>query len=203
MTETKTEMRISEAIRNIRTAMVLFVLDMNILGFDVLPDFFGWMCLLGAVDIFVGTVPSIERIRSFGRVMIWYELALVVLNYVGHLVPFIDTVMPYIGIFILCIRIYFMYIILTAAADAATQRGGTPDTLKGILRSRNRILLAEVAVHVAAAVQGAEKIGGWLYVPMILYFLFYVGCTLHLTALREEVENWEKEHLELTEEMNA
>ena len=67
--------------------------------------------------------------------------------------------------------------------------------MKKICRSRNRILLAEVVLYLSMAIQGAEKVGGWLYVPTALYFLFYIGCVLRLTLLREEVENWEKETL--------
>lgn len=195
MSEANAEIRTSEAIRNIRTAMVLFFLDVNLFGFDILPDFFGWMCLIGAVDMLTGKVAGIERIRTFGRVMLWYEIAVVILHYVGHLVPFYQAVDPYISIFILSIRIYFMYIILTAAADVAEKEGGKPDTLKKICHSRNRILLAEVVLYLSMAIQGAEKVGGWLYVPTVLYFLFYIGCVLRLTLLREEVENWEKETL--------
>ena len=200
MHEANTETKTSEAIRNIRTAMLLFLIDINIFGFDILPDFFGWMCLIGAVDILTGKAEGIERIRTFGKVMLWYELLLVVLNYVGHLVPFVNDILPYGGIFLLSIRIYFMYIILTAAADVAAKEGGEADTLKGIRRSRNRVLLAEVALYLAAAIQGTEQIGGWVYVPTVLYFLFYIGCILHLIALREEVESWEKAQTETMEE---
>ncbi|WP_405729018.1 hypothetical protein, partial [Anaerotignum sp.] len=124
MHEANTETKTSEAIRNIRTAMVLFLIDINIFGFDILPDFFGWMCLIGAVDILTGKAEGIERIRTFGRVMFWYEVLLVVLNYVGHLLPFVDDLLSYTGIFFLSIRIYFMYILLTAAADVAEREGG-------------------------------------------------------------------------------
>lgn len=203
MHEANTETKTSEAIRNIRTAMLLFLIDVNILGFDILPDFFGWMCLIGAVDILTGKAEGIERIRTFGKVMLWYELLLVVLNYVGHLVPFVNDILPYGGIFLLSIRIYFMYIILTAAADVGAKEGGEADTLKGIRRGRNRVLLAEVALYLAAAMQGTEQIGGWVYVPTVLYFLFYIGCILHLIALREEVEIWEKAQTEAAEEREA
>lgn len=203
MHEANTETKTSEAIRNIRTAMVLFLIDINIFGFDILPDFFGWMCLIGAVDILTGKAEGIERIRTFGRVMLWYEVLLVVLNYVGHLLPFVDDLLSYTGIFFLSIRIYFMYILLTAAADVAEREGGEAPTLKGIRRSRNRVLLAEVALYLAAAIQGTEQIGGWVYVPAVLYFLFYLGCILHLIALREEVENWEKAKGEKTTETSV
>lgn len=203
MHEANTETKTSEAIRNIRTAMLLFLIDVNILGFDILPDFFGWMCLIGAVDILTGKAEGIERIRTFGKVMLWYELLLVVLHYVGHLVPFVDAILSYGGIFLLSIRIYFMYIILTAAADVAAKEGGEADTLKGIRRGRNRVLLVEVALYLAAAIQGTEQIGGWVYVPTVLYFLFYIGCILHLIALREEVEIWEKAQTETMEETEA
>lgn len=199
MNEEKSEIKTSEAIRNIRTAMLLFLIDVNILGFDILPDFFGWMCLIGAVDLLTGKAEGIERIRTFGKVMLWYELLLVVLHYVGHLVPFVQDILSYGGIFLLSIRIYFMYIILTAAADVGAKEGGEADTLKGIRRGRSRVLLAEVALYLAAAMQGTEQIGGWVYVPTVLYFLFYMGCILHLIALREEVEIWEKAQTEAEE----
>lgn len=189
----------SEAVGNIRVAMLVFLIDVNILGFDIIPDFFGWMCLLGAIDILEGTVPSIERIRGFGKVLLWYEIAMVVLNYTGDRIPFYNAVSPYMAIFILCIRMYFMYIILTAIADAGAEQGGEADTLKGIRRSRNRVLLAELAVYLAAAIEGTEKIGGWIWVPFVLYFLFYIGCILQLSCLKEEVESWEKGQLEREE----
>lgn len=190
----------SEAVWNIRTAMLVFLIDVNILGFDIIPDFFGWMCLLGAIDILEGTVPSIERIRGFGKILLWYEIAMVVLNYIGDRIPFYNAVSPYMAIFILCIRMYFMYIILTAIADAGTEQGGEADTLQGVRRSRNRVLLAELAVYLAAAIEGTENIGGWMWVPFVLYFLFYIGCILQLSCLKEEVENWEKGQLEAAEE---
>ena len=192
MNKTKT----SEAVWNIRTAMLVFLLDVNILGFDIIPDFVGWMCLLGAIDILEGTVPSIERIRGFGKVLLWYEIAMVVLNYIGNSIPFYTAVSPYLAIFILCIR---MYIILTAIADAGADQGREADTLKGVRRSRNRVLLAELAVYLAAAMEGTEKIGGWILIPFVLYFLFYIGCILQLSCLKEEVENWEKAQLEREE----
>lgn len=201
MNEVKTERKTSEAIRNIRTAMLLFLIDINLFGFDILPDFFGWMCLIGAVDLLTGKAEGIERIRTFGQGMLWYELLLVVLNYVGHLLPFVDDLLSYTGIFFLSIRIYFMYILLTAAADVVEREGGEAPTLRGIRRSRNRVLLAEVALYLVAAIQGTEQIGGWVYVPTVLYFLFYLGCILHLIALREEVGNWEKAQAETVTEM--
>lgn len=190
----------SEAVGNIRAAMLVFLIDVNILGLDIIFDFFGWMCLLGAIDILEGTVPSIERIRGFGKVLLWYEIAMVVLNYTGDRIPLYNAVSPYVAIFILCIRMYFMYIILTAIADAGAEQGGEADTLKGIRRSRNRVLLAELAVYFAAAIEGAENIGGWILIPFVLYFLFYIGCILQLSCLKEEVENWEKGQLETAEE---
>lgn len=190
----------SEAVGNIRAAMLVFLIDVNILGLDIIFDFFGWMCLLGAIDILEGTVPSIERIRGFGKVLLWYEIAMVVLNYTGDRIPLYNAVSPYVAIFILCIRMYFMYIILTAIADAGAEQGGEADTLKGIRRSRNRVLLAELAVYFAAAIEGTENIGGWILIPFVLYFLFYIGCILQLSCLKEEVENWEKGQLETAEE---
>ncbi|MGN0135173.1 hypothetical protein [Anaerotignum sp.] len=189
----------SEAVGNIRAAMLVFLIDVNIFGFDIIPDFFGWMCLLGAVDILKDAIPAIERIRSFGKVLLWYEIAMVVLYYIGDHIPFYGALSPYIAIFILCIRIYFMYIILTAAADAGAEQGGEADTLKGICRSRNRVLLAELAVYLAAAIEGTENIGGWIWIPFVLYFLFYIGCILQLSCLKEEVEKWEKGQLETAE----
>lgn len=203
LNEKKVKEKTSEAIWNIRAAMLIFLIDINILGIDFVFDFFGWLCLLGAIDILEGTVPSIERIRGFGKVLLWYEIAMVVLNYVGDRIPFYNAAIPYVAIFILCIRMYFMYIILTAIADVGAVQGGEEDTLKGICRSRNRVLLAELVVYLAAAIEGTEELGGWLWIPTIAYFLFYIGCILHLTGLKEEVENWEKVQLETTEESEA
>lgn len=200
MNEKRVKEKTSEAIWNVRAAMLIFLIDINILGLDIIFDFFGWMCLLGTVDILQGTVPSIERIRGFGKVLLWYEVALVVLNYIGDRIPFYNAVSPYIAIFILCIRIYFMYIMLTAIADVGAEQGGEADTLKGVRRSRNRVLLAELAVYLATAIEGTEKVGGWLWIPTIAYFLFYIGCILQLSCLKEEVENWEKAQLEPVEE---
>lgn len=200
MNEKRVKEKTSEAIWNVRAAMLIFLIDINILGLDIIFDFFGWMCLLGTVDILEGTVPSIERIRGFGKILLWYEVALVVLNYIGDRIPFYNAVSPYIAIFILCIRIYFMYIMLTAIADVGAEQGGEADTLKGVRRSRNRVLLAELAVYLATAIEGTEKVGGWLWIPTIAYFLFYIGCILQLSCLKEEVENWEKAQLEPVEE---
>lgn len=200
MNEKRVKEKTSEAIWNVRAAMLIFLIDINILGLDIIFDFFGWMCLLGTVDILEGTVPSIERIRGFGKILLWYEVALVVLNYIGDRIPFYNAVSPYIAIFILCIRIYFMYIMLTAIADVGAEQGGEADTIKGVRRSRNRVLLAELAVYLATAIEGTEKVGGWLWIPTIAYFLFYIGCILQLSCLKEEVENWEKAQLEPVEE---
>lgn len=200
MNEKRVKEKTSEAIWNVRAAMLIFLIDINILGLDIIFDFFGWMCLLGTVDILEGTVPSIERIRGFGKILLWYEVALVVLNYIGDRIPFYNAVSPYIAIFILCIRIYFMYIMLTAIADVGAEQGGEADTIKGVRRSRNRVLLAELAVYLATAIEGTEKVGGWLWIPTIAYFLFYIGCILQLSCLKEEVENWEKVQLEPVEE---
>ena len=109
---TTQERKTSEALGNIRTAMLFFLIDIYILGFDIVPDFVGWMSMLGAVAMLTGKVKGIERIRTFGQVMLGYEVAMVVLNYIGGMLPFYDLIMGYVGIFILCIRMYFMYIIL-------------------------------------------------------------------------------------------
>lgn len=102
--------------------MLLFLIDIYILGFDIIPDFVGWMSMLGAVAMLTGKVKGIERIRTFGQVMLGYELAMVVLNYVGGMLPFYDLIMGYVGIFILCIRMYFMYIILMRRRRSAWSR---------------------------------------------------------------------------------
>ena len=195
------ERKTSDAIGNIRTAMLLFLIDIHIFGFDIVPDFVGWMGMLGAVDILKGKVKGIERIRTFGQVMLGYELAMVVLHYIGGLLPFYETVMGYVGIFILCIRMYFMYIILTAAAEIGAAEGGEEKTCKGICRSRNLVLLAELTIYVFAAVQGTEKIGGWGYLPLACYVIFYIGCIGYLSYLKEETEIWEKEQTEQTQQI--
>ena len=71
--------------------MLLFLIDIHILGFDIVPDFVGWMSMLGAVDILKGKVKGIERIRTFGQVMLGYDLAMVVLNYIGGMLPFMTS----------------------------------------------------------------------------------------------------------------
>lgn len=123
--------------------MLLFLIDIYIFGFDIAPDFVGWMSMLGAVAMLTGKVKGIERIRTFGQVMLGYELAMVVLNYVGGMLPFYDLIMGYVGIFILCIRMYFMYIILTAAAEVGMVEGGEEKTIQGICRSRSLVLWQE------------------------------------------------------------
>ena len=138
--------------------MLLFLIDIHILGFDIIPDFVGWMSMLGAVELLTGKVKGIERIRTFGRVMLGYELAMVVLNYVGGMLPFYDLIMGYVGIFILCIRMYFMYIILTAAAEVGMVEGGEEKTIQGICRSRSLVLLAELTLYLYAAMQGTESV---------------------------------------------
>lgn len=193
----------SDALWNIRAAMLFFLIDINIFGFDIIPDFVGWLCMLEAITILEGTIPSIERIRSFGKALLWYELALVVLNYIGGSIPFYSQIMPFVVVLLLCIRIYFMYIILTAIADAGQMQGGEAITLKKLRRDRNVVLLAEVAVYLAAAVQGTEEISGWLWVPTAIYFLSYISCIIHLTYLKEEVEKWETEGIDPTKTSEA
>lgn len=71
--------------------MLFFLIDIYILGFDIVPDFVGWMSMLGAVAMLTGKVKGIERIRTFGQVMLGYELAMVVLNYVGGMLRFMTS----------------------------------------------------------------------------------------------------------------
>ena len=72
------------------------------------------------------------------------------------MLPFYDLIMGYVGIFILCIRMYFMYIILTAAAEVGMVEGGEEKTIQGICRSRSLVLLAELTLYLYAAMQGTE-----------------------------------------------
>ena len=44
--------------------MLFFLIDIYILGFDIVPDFVGWMSMLGAVAMLTGKVKGIERIRT-------------------------------------------------------------------------------------------------------------------------------------------
>ena len=198
---TAQERKTSDALGNIRTAMLLFLIDIYILGFDIIPDFVGWMSMLGAVAMLTGKVKGIERIRTFGQVMLGYELAMVVPNYIGGMLPFYEIIMGYVGIFILCIRMYFMYIILTAAAEVGMVEGGEEKTIRNVCRSRNLVLLAELTLHLYAAVQGAEKIGGWGYLPLACYVIFYIGCIGYLSYVKEETEIWEKEQTEQTQQI--
>ena len=110
--------------------MLLFLIDIYIFGFDIAPDFVGWMSMLGAVAMLTGKVKGIERIRTFGQIMLGYEVAMVVMNYIGGMLPFYEIIMGYVGIFILCIRMYFMYIILTAAAEVGMVEGGEEKTIQ-------------------------------------------------------------------------
>ena len=52
--------------------MLLFLIDIYIFGFDIAPDFVGWMSMLGAVAMLTGKVKGIERIRTFGQIMLGY-----------------------------------------------------------------------------------------------------------------------------------
>ena len=175
--------------------MLFFLIDIYILGFDIIPDFVGWMSMLGAVELLTGKVKGIERIRTFGRVMLGYELAMVVLNYIGGMLPFYDLIMGYVGIFILCIRMYFMYIILTAAAEVGMVEGGEEKTIQGICL----VLLAELTLYLYAAVQGTERIGGWGILLFGGYVVFYLACIMYLSFLKEEVQKQEKKQTEITE----
>ena len=179
--------------------MLLFLIDIYIIGFDIVPDFVGWMSMLGAVEMLTGKVKGIERIRTFGRIMLGYEVAMVVLNYIGGMLPFYESIMGYVGIFILCIRIYFMYIILTAAAEVGMVEGGEEKTIRNVCRSRNLVLLAELALYLYAAVQGTEKIGGWGLWLFGGYVVFYLACIVYLSYLKEEVQTRERKQTELTE----
>ena len=181
---TTQERKTSEALGNIRTAMLLFLIDIYIFGFDIAPDFVGWMSMLGAVELLTGKVKGIERIRTFGRIMLGYELAMVVLNYVGGMLPFYDLIMGYVGIFILCIRMYFMYIILTAAAEVGMVEGGEEKTIQGICRSRSLVLLAELTLHLYAAVQGTESLGGWGILLFVGHVVFYLACIMYVWGQR-------------------
>ena len=196
---TTQERKTSEALGNIRTAMLLFLIDIHILGFDIVPDFVGWMSMLGAVDILKGKVKGIERIRTFGQIMLGYEVAMVVMNYIGGMLPFYDLIMGYVGIFILCIRMYFMYIILTAAAEIGMVEGGEEKTIQGICRSRSLVLLAELTLYLYAGVQGAERIGGWGIPLFGGYVVFYLACIVYLSFLKEEVQKQEKKQAETAE----
>ena len=197
--ETTQARKTSDALGNIRTAMLLFLIDIYIIGFDIVPDFVGWMSMLGAVEMLTGKVKGIERIRTFGRIMLGYEVAMVVLNYIGGMLPFYESIMGYVGIFILCIRIYFMYIILTAAAEVGMVEGGEEKTIRNVCRSRNLVLLAELALYLYAAVQGTEKIGGWGLWLFGGYVVFYLACIVYLSFLKEEVQTRERKQTELTE----
>ena len=197
--ETAQARKTSDALGNIRTAMLLFLIDIYIIGFDIVPDFIGWMSMLGAVEMLTGKVKGIERIRTFGRIMLGYEVAMVVLNYIGGMLPFYESIMGYVGIFILCIRIYFMYIILTAAAEVGMVEGGEEKTIRNVCRSRNLVLLAELALYLYAAVQGTEKIGGWGLWLFGGYVVFYLACIVYLSFLKEEVQTRERKQTELTE----
>lgn len=179
--------------------MLLFLIDIHILGFDIVPDFVGWMSMLGAVDILKGKVKGIERIRTFGQIMLGYEVAMVVMNYIGGMLPFYEIIMGYVGIFILCIRMYFMYIILTAAEEVGMVEGGEEKTIQGICRSRNLVLLAELTLYLYAAVQGTESLGGWGILLFGGYVVFYLACIVYLSFLKEEVQKQEKKQAETAE----
>lgn len=179
--------------------MLLFLIDIHILGFDIVPDFVGWMSMLGAVAMLTGKVKGIERIRTFGQIMLGYEVAMVVMNYIGGMLPFYEIIMGYVGIFILCIRMYFMYIILTAAAEVGMVEGGEEKTIQGICRSRNLVLLAELTLYLYAAVQGTESLGGWGILLFGGYVVFYLACIVYLSFLKEEVQKQEKKQAETAE----
>lgn len=183
---------IAEALGNIRTALLLFLIDVHILGFDIIPDFIGWLCLLVAIDLLEESCPAVARVRTFGKVMLGYELVMIVLGYIGQRIPFYTAVLPFVGVFMMSIRLYFMYVLLTAVVDAAAGAGGEEDSLRKLRRSRDGVLLAELAVHLGAAVRSTADISGWLWVPTAVYFICYIGCILRLTVVKEEVETAEK-----------
>lgn len=68
---TTQERKTSEALGNIRTAMLFFLIDIYILGFDIIPDFVGWMSMLGAVELLTGKVKGIERIPHLWTRYAW------------------------------------------------------------------------------------------------------------------------------------
>lgn len=179
--------------------MLLFLIDIYIFGFDIAPDFVGWMSMLGAVAMLTGKVKGIERIRTFGQIMLGYEVAMVVMNYIGGMLPFYEIIMGYVGIFILCIRMYFMYIILTAAAEVGMVEGGEEKRFGMFAAGRNLVLLAELTLYLYAAVQGTERIGGWGILLFGGYVVFYLACIVYLSFLKEEVQKQEKKQTETAE----
>lgn len=79
--------------------------------------------------------------------------------------------------------------------------GGEEKTIRNVCRSRNLVLLAELTLYLYAAVQGTESIGGWGYLPLACYVIFYIGCIGYLSYLKEETEIWEKEQTEQTQQI--
>ena len=156
--------------------------------------------MLGAVAMLTGKVKGVERIRTFGQVMLGYELAMVVLNYVGGMLPFYR---PHHG---LCrdfhsLHPHVFYVHHTDCGGGGRHgrgRRGKDDT--GHLPQPKPCASGRAdALSLRRNTGNGERIGGWGILLFGGYVVFYLACIVYLSFLKEEVQKQEKKRTEITE----
>lgn len=188
-----------DSLRKIRTAMLLLVLDINIMGFDILPDFAAWLLMLSAIALLEGKAQGIGRLRNFGRALAVFDgifcLCGIGVTWEIWGSPFAvkPEIVSYVNVLLVCIRIYFMYTLLTASADIAMADGGEAESARKLCLGRSLALLAELGVYISASVSitwdGVAQFAKMIVILLsVLYFIFYFYCILGLTYLKEEIE---------------
>lgn len=191
MNETKS------AFRHIRNGMLLITFHITILGFDILPDFLGWYMMLLAVSELAETVQGVGRLYRFGVVLTAASAIKYVQNifgYRGVLFHIPGKFSAIYDILYMSIRIYFIYTLLTAAADAARQNESLAQNAAKLCLGRNILVLSELGVHILTSVPAAPEsnlgmvISFFSTVLLILYFIFLIYCVVLLNAFIKQTD---------------
>lgn len=191
-----------EALRRIRNGLLFVSLSITVNGFDLLPGFVGWYWMLMAVSGLEEETARAKGLQKFGVALLilslieWAENA--ILYQRSFLVGWEASLSSYIAVLSLCFFIYFLYVLLSAAAEAAGKWGGAVETCGKLCVGRDVLLIAKVILFIFVIILSYfspedELIAAsgftiaLLLILLVMYFGGLIHCILQCNALRRQI----------------
>lgn len=157
---------VARGVKKLAWGYAFLYFAINIAGFDVLPDFVGWLLFLGGIQGLKAARPKIALLEGFGAALLLWS--------VGELLGLEARAgewwaLP--GLIVQLIRVYFHFQLLSEVGELAlTWREHThrKDHAAALFKARDRVVVLQAALVLLSALPIPE---GVLTVAMVLLAL--------------------------------
>lgn len=191
-----------EALRHIRNGLLFMSLSITVNGFDLLPGFIGCYWMLKAVYELEEEAPRVKGLQKFGVALLVLSLIEWAQNAIYYQMSFLvgweASLSSILSVLSPCLFVYFVYVLFSAAAEAAGKWGGSAETCGQLCIGRDVLLIAKIILLIFVSILSYyspedELVAApgftiaLLLILLVMYFGGLIDCVLQCNALRRQI----------------